>query len=67
LVDHACSHDRQRQDGLNVKSMNIGYGRTQRMTEGCLGAFDPFQQIGDTQEMIFSEKDDGPLLVHATK
>ena len=37
------------------------------MTEGCLGAFDPFQQIGDTQEMIFSEKDDGPLLVHATK
>ena len=48
--------------------MNIGYGGTQRMTEGCLGAFDPFQQIGDdTQEMIFSEKDDGPLLLHATK
>jgi hypothetical protein len=68
LVDRACSHDGQRQDGLNVNAMNIGYGGTQRMTEGCLGAFDPFQQIGDdTQEIIFSEKDDGPLLLHATK
>ena len=26
LVEHSCSHDRQRQDGLNVKTMNIGYG-----------------------------------------
>jgi hypothetical protein len=37
------------------------------MTEGCLCAIHPILQIGDTQEIVFSEKDDGPLLLHATK
>ena len=29
MVDHSCGHDRQRDVGLNVHNMNVGYGGNQ--------------------------------------
>ena len=47
LVDHLCGHDRQREDGLNIRNMNREYGGKQRkmhsstMSDGTLGKYNP--------------------------
>ena len=67
MVDHSSEHDRQREDGLNIKTMNKTYGGYQiflhssLMKEGCLGTHDFQLKIGDTQEMVFSENYVGPF------
>jgi hypothetical protein len=50
--------------------MGTKYGGSQRvvhsslmMDKGCLGTHDPQLKVGDTQEMVFSETDDGPFYI----
>lgn len=69
LFDHSCGHDRGRVDGLNVSEMNSGYGGTQRFMhptkieaeKGYLGPYDRVLNVGDMQQMVFQEGDDGPF------
>ena len=65
LVDHSCGHNRQREDILDVRSMNSGYGGAQRiirlsiMKEVCLGKFNPTLKIGNQQQMLCQATNDG--------
>jgi hypothetical protein len=75
LFDHSCGHNRQRDDGLNVENMSIGYGGKQsrlhpsliKQVDGYLGSFNRKLNIGDTQTMIFSADDDGPFWMIPTE
>jgi len=65
--DHSCGHDRQQEDGLNARDMSKGYGGSQRVmrdtkiTEGCLGPFDPWLQPGDVHQLNYNESSHGPF------
>jgi hypothetical protein len=69
LFDHSSGHDKQREDGLNVKKMTKSFGGTQRKMRNTLitrekGYLGPFQHKlnpGDMQSMVFQDTDDGPL------
>ena len=51
LVDHSCGHDRQKEDGLNIRNMNREYGGKQRiinnsiMSDGTLGKHSPTLKV----------------------
>ena len=70
MVDHSCGHDRQREDGLNEKDMNVNWGGNKRVmhetkiSKGCLGKFkspgNRLLEIGETQHMQFRPTDTGP-------
>ena len=69
MLDHSCGHDRQREDGLNVKNMNKSYGGNKpklrdtyiAQEKGFLGSYMHKLQPGDTQRLVFSPSDDGPF------
>jgi len=69
LFDHSSGHDKQREDGLNVKKMTKNFGGTQRkmrdtvikQEKGYLGTYLSKLKPGDTQSMVFKETDDGPF------
>jgi hypothetical protein len=69
MFDHSCGHDRGREDGLVVGNMSTLWGGKQgriRATEikevyGYLGPHSPVLKVGDIQQMIFQENDDGPF------
>jgi hypothetical protein len=69
LLDHSCGHDRQREDGLNVKKMTKSFGGKQgklrdtviKQQQGYLGPHDPKLKVGDAQHMIFQPTDEGPF------
>ena len=63
LFDHSCGHDRARDDALNVRNMNRGFGVSQpamhesviQKAKGYLGPHehDKKLHVGDTQYMVF--------------
>ncbi len=69
LFDHSSGHDKQREDGLNVKKMTKSFGGSQRKMrntlikkeKGYLGPYRRKLNPGDTQSMVFLETDDGPF------
>jgi hypothetical protein len=67
MFDHSCGHDRQREDGLNVKNMSKNYGGKQKCTslmkkeKGFLGQFSRILNPGDVQSMVFMPGDEGPF------
>jgi hypothetical protein len=66
LFDHSSGHDKQREDGLNVKKMTKSFGGTQRKMrnilkkreKGYLGPYRCKLNPGDTQSMVFQDTDD---------
>jgi hypothetical protein len=75
LFDHSSGHDKQREDGLNVKNMTKSFGGTQRKMRNTLikrekGYLCPYQRKlnpGDTQSMVFQDTDDGPFWMSTDK
>jgi hypothetical protein len=71
LFDHSCGHDRARDDALNVRNMNRGFGGSQpamhesviQKGKGYLGPHehDKNLRVGDTQYMVFRPEDEGPF------
>ncbi len=69
LFDHSSGHDKQREDGLNVKKMTKSFGGNQRkmretvrkQEKGYLGPFLRILNPGDTQSMVFKDRDNGPF------
>ena len=69
LFDHSCSHDKQREDGLNVENTSKSYGGKQSTLQpslikeehGYLGKFECTLKPMDTQFMVFQPSDDGPF------
>jgi hypothetical protein len=67
MFEHSCGHDRGREDGLLVKNMQVTWAGKQKkqptlivQEQGFLGPQSPKLQVGDVQQMIFSEADEGP-------
>jgi hypothetical protein len=75
LFDHSCSHDRQREDGLNVENMSKGYGGKQsklrpsiiKQADGYLGLFNQRLNEGSVQMMVFCPTDDGPFWMNTVE
>jgi hypothetical protein len=71
MVDHSCSHDRQREDGFNVEHMNKSFGGNQTKMQdittaeqqGFLIAYFHSEMLkpGDIQTMVFHQHDSGPF------
>jgi hypothetical protein len=67
VFDQSSGHARKRHDSLNVVGLNGNWGGKQKImrdsiiVEGCLGPYDALLTIGDTQSMVFSASDDGPI------
>ena len=69
LFDHSSGHDKQREDGLNVKKMTKSFGGNQRkmrdtvikQEKGYLGPYLRILNPGDTQSMVFKDRDNGPF------
>ena len=70
LFDHSCGHDRQREDGLNVRKMNKGFGKNQPKMHSTeikdktyLGTFqmEPHYtlEVGSIESLVFKETDEG--------
>ena len=67
MIDHYWGRDQQREDGLNINSINVGHGGSQRimhdskMTKTCLGEFMSggfsILKVGDTQNSVFNPND----------
>jgi hypothetical protein len=69
LFDHSCGHDKQREDGLNVKNMTKSFGGKQaylhdtiiKEHDGYLGPFPNILRPGDVQSMVFKGRNVGPF------
>jgi hypothetical protein len=69
LFDYSSKHDKQREDGLNVKKLTKSFGGSQRKMRNTLikkekGYLGPCQcklNPGDTQSMVFQKMEDGPF------
>jgi hypothetical protein len=73
LFDHSSGHAKKRVGGLNVVSMNKGWGgdemRSTMIVEGCLGPFHSptnpkMVQLGEMQSLVYgkdAEVNDGPF------
>jgi len=71
LFDHSCGHDKAREDALNVRNMNKGFGGSKpkmhdtviHKAKGYLGPFehDKKLRVGDIQSMVFRAEDEGPF------
>jgi hypothetical protein len=69
LFDHSSGHDKQREDGLNIKKMTKGFGGAQRkmrdtaikQEKGFLGTYPRKLNPGDIQSMVFKSTDEGPF------
>jgi hypothetical protein len=67
--DHSCGHDRGQEDGLVVGNMQTLWGGKQnkirpheiKEANGYLGPHAPKLQVGDFQQMVFQEVDEGPF------
>jgi hypothetical protein len=67
LFNHSSGHDKQREDGLNVKKMTKSFGGLQRKRRNTLikkekrylGPYQCKLNPGDTQSMVLKEMDDG--------
>ena len=62
LFDHSSGHDKQREDGLNIKKMTKGFGGAQRkmrdtaikQEKGFLGTYPRKLNPGDIQSMFLN-------------
>jgi hypothetical protein len=69
LFDYSSGHSKKRVNGLDVNAMAKNYGGNQSrlrdatiyQEEGILGPFPRKLSVGDVQEMVFRETDDGPF------
>jgi len=67
LFDHSQGHSKKQVGSLQASCVNSQFGRAQpqmretKITEGCLGPFDPTLRVGDIQHMVFRSCDDGPF------
>jgi hypothetical protein len=69
LFDHSCGHDKQREDGLNIKNMTKSFGGKHaylhdsliKEVDGYLGPYPKVLKPSDVQSMVFKETDAGPF------
>jgi hypothetical protein len=69
LFDHSSGHAKQRPDGLNASRMNKSFGGKgpamhPTLIEREFGFLGPFQRIlapGQTQQLVFTDTDEGPF------
>ena len=75
LFDYSSGHNKKRINGLDANDMSKGYGGTQSrlreapiyQEEGILGPFPRKLSVGDVQQMVFHETDDGPFWLSPTE
>jgi hypothetical protein len=71
LFDHSNGHDKKQPNGLNANRVSKNFGgvqpkmRNTKLTDtNCFGSFHSRtykHQLGDVQEMVFKESDEGPI------
>lgn len=75
LFDYSSGHSKKRVNGLDANAMSKSYGGTQSrlrdariyQEEGILGPFPRKLAVGDVQDMVFRETDDGPFWLSPTE
>ena len=75
LFDYSSGHSKKRVNGLDANAMSKSYGGTQSrlrdapiyQEEGILGRFPRKVSVGEVQEMVFRDKDDGPFWLIPTE
>jgi len=64
LMDQSSGHGKKMHNGLNATPMSAKYGGAQPKMRNTVinevGPYQPHLNVGDTQQMVFSESDEGP-------